>query len=209
MYYAGPLWSFPREKGWSDMEWQLRNWLYFTWLSGDHIVEQACHSLDKMAWAMRDEYPVRASGIGGRQAAGLCKRGRQSLSHHVAGFLRERGGLKLFRLGGIVLRAVDSRSQWPATPQHRGRRGAKRGRARRCRLGGGPRRLGVSPAHRGAGLSGLTHAPSLAARDLRRRRGIWLGRALDGRPLQRRSALRSYAPRVPGFTPPTGAATPI
>ncbi len=50
-----------------DMEWQLRNWLFFTWLSGDFNVEQHVHSLDKMAWAMRDEYPVRASGCGGRQ----------------------------------------------------------------------------------------------------------------------------------------------
>ena len=32
---------------WSDMEWQMRNWLYFTWLSGDHNVEQHIHSLDK------------------------------------------------------------------------------------------------------------------------------------------------------------------
>ena len=49
------------------MEWQLRNWYYFTWLSGDHNVEQHVHSLDKMAWVMKDEYPVRAFGIGGRQ----------------------------------------------------------------------------------------------------------------------------------------------
>jgi predicted dehydrogenase len=66
-YNAGPLWSFRREEGWSDMEYQLRNWLYYTWLSGDHIVEQAIHSLDKMAWAMKDEPPVNASGTGGRQ----------------------------------------------------------------------------------------------------------------------------------------------
>jgi predicted dehydrogenase len=66
-YNTGYLWMVPRQEGWSDMEWQLRNWLYFTWLSGDHNVEQHIHSLDKMAWAMRDEYPVRASGIGGRQ----------------------------------------------------------------------------------------------------------------------------------------------
>jgi predicted dehydrogenase len=66
-YNAGLLWSFPREKGWSDMEWQLRNWLYFTWLSGDHIVEQHVHSLDKAAWALKDRYPKSASGIGGRQ----------------------------------------------------------------------------------------------------------------------------------------------
>jgi len=71
-YNAGGLWhrslKEKAEKGWSDMEWQLRNWLYFTWLSGDHNVEQHVHSLDKMAWAMKDEYPVRAYGVGGRQA---------------------------------------------------------------------------------------------------------------------------------------------
>src|SRR5262249_46524156 len=39
-----------------------------TWLSGDHNVEQHIHSLDKMAWAMQDKYPVRAYGVGGRQA---------------------------------------------------------------------------------------------------------------------------------------------
>src|SRR5262249_58471910 len=66
-YNAGELWHYPRQPEWSDMEWQVRNWLYFTWLSGDHNVEQHIHSLDKMAWAMKDEYPVRAWGVGGRQ----------------------------------------------------------------------------------------------------------------------------------------------
>jgi predicted dehydrogenase len=66
-YNAGLLWSFVREPGWSDMEYQMRNWLYYTWLSGDHIVEQAIHSIDKMAWAMKDEPPLRAEGSGGRQ----------------------------------------------------------------------------------------------------------------------------------------------
>jgi predicted dehydrogenase len=50
------------------MEWQLRNWYYFTWLSGDHLVEQHVHCLDLMAWVMQGEYPVRAVGCGGRQA---------------------------------------------------------------------------------------------------------------------------------------------
>ena len=49
------------------MEYQIRNWLYFTWLSGDHINEQAIHSLDKTAWLQGDEHPVRAFGTGGRQ----------------------------------------------------------------------------------------------------------------------------------------------
>lgn len=50
-----------------DLEWQLRRWYYFTWLSGDHIVEQACHSLDKMAWVMGDKPPIKCLGHGGRQ----------------------------------------------------------------------------------------------------------------------------------------------
>jgi predicted dehydrogenase len=48
------------------MEWQIRNWLYFTWLSGDHIVEQHIHSLDKMAWVMRDVPPAKCTASGGR-----------------------------------------------------------------------------------------------------------------------------------------------
>ncbi len=66
-YNTGGLWMIPRQQGWSDVEWQCRNWLYFAWLSGDHNVEQHIHSLDKMAWALHDEYPVKATGLGGRQ----------------------------------------------------------------------------------------------------------------------------------------------
>ncbi|HEX2521761.1 MAG TPA: Gfo/Idh/MocA family oxidoreductase [Terriglobia bacterium] len=62
----GPLWTKARQPEWSDMEWQLRNWLYFTWLSGDHIVEQHVHNLDVVNWAMQ-AHPVRAVGMGGRQ----------------------------------------------------------------------------------------------------------------------------------------------
>jgi predicted dehydrogenase len=62
----GGLWMHPRKPEWSDMEWQLRNWLYFTWLSGDHIVEQHVHNLDVINWALLG-HPVRARGMGGRQ----------------------------------------------------------------------------------------------------------------------------------------------
>jgi predicted dehydrogenase len=50
------------------MEWQLRNWLYFTWLSGDHIVEQHVHSIDTATMYMNDEYPTECVALGGRQA---------------------------------------------------------------------------------------------------------------------------------------------
>ena len=64
---GGQIWTVPRKPGWSDMEWQLRNWNYFTWLSGDHIVEQHVHNLDVMNWVL-GAHPLRAvSGLGGRQ----------------------------------------------------------------------------------------------------------------------------------------------
>jgi predicted dehydrogenase len=67
VYHTGGLWNYARKKDMDDMTFQLRNWLYYTWLSGDHIVEQACHSIDKMAWVMQDEPPVSCVGLGGRQ----------------------------------------------------------------------------------------------------------------------------------------------
>jgi predicted dehydrogenase len=62
----GGLWMNEPRPEWSDMEWQLRNWLYFTWLSGDHIVEQHVHNLDVVNWAI-GTHPLRAQGMGGRQ----------------------------------------------------------------------------------------------------------------------------------------------
>ena len=50
----------------TEMEYQLRNWYYFTWLCGDHIVEQHVHNIDVVNWAMK-AHPVRATGTGGRQ----------------------------------------------------------------------------------------------------------------------------------------------
>jgi myo-inositol 2-dehydrogenase/D-chiro-inositol 1-dehydrogenase len=64
----GSLWHRARTQGMTDLEWQVRNWLYFTWLSGDHIVEQHVHNLDVVNWALGNSHPVRAVGMGGRQA---------------------------------------------------------------------------------------------------------------------------------------------
>jgi predicted dehydrogenase len=64
---GGQIWVIERQAGWSDMEWQLRNWNYFTWLSGDHILEQHVHNLDIMNWVL-GSHPIKAvSGLGGRQ----------------------------------------------------------------------------------------------------------------------------------------------
>jgi predicted dehydrogenase len=64
---GGVIWVVERQAGWSDMEWQLRNWNYFTWLSGDHIVEQHVHNLDVINWVM-NAHPIKAFAMGGRQA---------------------------------------------------------------------------------------------------------------------------------------------
>lgn len=70
-YYTGPVKPMPpadqRPAGMGDVEWQLRNWYNFVWLCGDGLVEQAVHSVDKMAWAMRDVPPLKAVAVGGRQ----------------------------------------------------------------------------------------------------------------------------------------------
>jgi predicted dehydrogenase len=62
----GGIWKKDRQPGWSDMEYQMRNWYYFTWLCGDHIVEQHVHNLDVINWALQ-AHPLRAVGMGGRQ----------------------------------------------------------------------------------------------------------------------------------------------
>ncbi|MDE2956842.1 MAG: Gfo/Idh/MocA family oxidoreductase [Bacteroidota bacterium] len=64
-YMTGPIWLRPRKSGMSDMEWQCRNWYYFTWLSGDHIVEQFVHNLDVLNWVLQ-AHPESALAMGGR-----------------------------------------------------------------------------------------------------------------------------------------------
>ncbi len=65
--FRGPIWVKPRQPGWTDMEYHMHNWYYFTWLSGDFNVEQHVHMLDLCSWAMKNEYPASAIGTGGRQ----------------------------------------------------------------------------------------------------------------------------------------------
>lgn len=60
------VWMKKREYHQTEMEYQLRNWYYFVWLCGDHIVEQHIHNLDVVNW-FKGMYPVRAQGMGGRQ----------------------------------------------------------------------------------------------------------------------------------------------
>jgi predicted dehydrogenase len=62
---GGKLWHNPRDPKWSDMEWMIRDWVNWRWLSGDHIVEQHVHNLDVINW-FTGSHPVKAVGMGGR-----------------------------------------------------------------------------------------------------------------------------------------------
>jgi predicted dehydrogenase len=101
-YNVGHLWHRGHEPEWTEMEFQMRNWYYFTWLSGDHIVEQHVHFYDVVGWIMNDEPPVDAWGYGGRQERTDPKWG-DIFDHHavvltypsgttVYGFTRQQSG---------------------------------------------------------------------------------------------------------------------
>lgn len=70
-YYTSPVKPMPpasaRPAGMSDTEWQIRNWYNFCWICGDGLVEQAVHSVDKVAWAFKDQPPISCVAVGGRQ----------------------------------------------------------------------------------------------------------------------------------------------
>ena len=67
VYWNGDgVWTNNRKPGQSELEYQMRNWYYFTWLCGDHILEQHIHNIDVANWFIGD-YPVSAQGMGGRE----------------------------------------------------------------------------------------------------------------------------------------------
>jgi predicted dehydrogenase len=88
-WLQGGLGVRERKPGWSDLEYQIRNWLYFTWLSGDHIVEQHVHNIDAVNWAMKS-HPVRAVSMGGRQVRTAPKYGH-IFDHFATDFEYENG----------------------------------------------------------------------------------------------------------------------
>ncbi|GAB6185602.1 Gfo/Idh/MocA family protein [Thermopirellula anaerolimosa] len=108
---GGEIWVVERRPEWTDMEWQLRNWNYFTWLSGDHYVEQHVHNLDVMNWVI-GSHPLRAvSAVGGRQVRTDPKFGH--IFDHFAVEFEYPGGVTVFSQArqingcqGIVAEAV-------------------------------------------------------------------------------------------------------
>jgi predicted dehydrogenase len=82
VYWNGDgLWVRPRKENYTEMEYQMRNWYYFTWLCGDHIVEQHIHNLDIGNW-MHQAHPISAEGMGGRQLR-TGKEYGQIFDHHA------------------------------------------------------------------------------------------------------------------------------
>jgi len=65
-YNGSPNAFVERKPSMTDMEFQILNWFHYLWLGGDHIVEQACHSVDKINWAMNNEPPAVCWAVGGR-----------------------------------------------------------------------------------------------------------------------------------------------
>jgi predicted dehydrogenase len=63
---GGKLWHRDNNPEWSEMEWMIRDWVNWCWLSGDHIVEQHVHNLDVLNW-FTGGHPVKAVGMGSRQ----------------------------------------------------------------------------------------------------------------------------------------------
>jgi predicted dehydrogenase len=78
------VWVRPRQPNQTEMEYQMRNWYYFTWLSGDHINEQHIHNIDVINW-VKNGYPVKAVGMGGRQVR-VGKDYGEIYDHHAVEF---------------------------------------------------------------------------------------------------------------------------
>jgi predicted dehydrogenase len=72
------------------MHYQIRNWYFFTWMSGDHILEQHCHNLDVANWVMQGKMPLRATGQGGRQVR-RAKENGTIFDHHTVEFEYDNG----------------------------------------------------------------------------------------------------------------------
>lgn len=97
-----------RESGWSDMEWQLRRWLFLTWLSGDFIVEMHVHNIDMMNWLI-GAHPVQCLGMGGRQARTEPQYG-DSYDHFAVEY-EYPNGLRVEYMGSQIDKMTDRNDQ--------------------------------------------------------------------------------------------------
>ncbi len=82
-YLRGPYRLIDRQPGWSELEYQFRNWYHFSWLSGDDIPQSLIHNLDSALWALGDVMPDAAYGMGGRSTHFQPSMGTSFDHHHV------------------------------------------------------------------------------------------------------------------------------
>jgi len=106
---SGGVWVKPRNNRQTETEYQMRNWYYFNWLCGDHIVEQHIHNLDVINWLL-DSYPVSAQGQGGRQVR-TDKQYGQIFDHHMVEFTYKNGTKLLSQCRHI-------KNTWPSVSEH-------------------------------------------------------------------------------------------
>src|SRR5690625_565624 len=85
------VWVNPRKPEYSELEYQMRNWYYFNWLCGDHILEQHIHNIDVANWFI-GEYPSSAQGMGGREVRNGPDHG-QIFDHHFVEFTYPSGAV--------------------------------------------------------------------------------------------------------------------
>lgn len=85
------VWVRARQPQQTEMEYQMRNWYYFNWLCGDHILEQHIHNIDVANWFI-GEYPASAQGMGGRQTRNGLDHG-EIFDHHFVEFTYPSGAV--------------------------------------------------------------------------------------------------------------------
>lgn len=106
---GGGVWTRARQPGQTEMEYQMRNWYYFNWLCGDHITEQHIHNLDVINW-LKNGYPVKAQGQGGRQVRTGIDNG-EIYDHHMVEFTYADGSVMLSQCRHI-------RNTWGSVSEH-------------------------------------------------------------------------------------------
>jgi predicted dehydrogenase len=111
-YHTGPLGTRARTPEMTDMDFQLRNWQHQNWLSGDIIVEQAVHSVDKMNWAMGNKPPVKATALAGRGLREGPERG--DIFDHFAVIYEWENGARGFLTCRQVANCSNDNTDWIA-----------------------------------------------------------------------------------------------
>ena len=144
----------------TEMQYQIRNWYFFTYLSGDHIVEQHCHNIDVGNW-FKGAHPVRANGVGGRQSR-TSKECGQIFDHHYVEF-EYANGCRMFS------ECSQFQAKWGQVGEHLlGTKGTSDLGDRGFTIHGHNLSHATATAHiKGAEL--LTHPPKASAED----KGIW------------------------------------